>query len=80
MPKDTLNAQELLNACVSKYSLSKIDGWNCYNFPSSLEFYGSTVMIDARNNFLIAKEFWLHYYRCCRLSGLGCVYNSRRSL
>ena len=57
MAKNTLNAQELLNACVSMYSLSKIDGWNCYNFPSCLEFYGSTVMIDARNNFLIAKEF-----------------------
>ena len=56
MAKDTLNAQELLNACISKYSLSKI-GWNCYNFPSGLEFYGITVMIDARNNFLIAKEF-----------------------
>lgn len=57
MEKDTLNVQELLNACVAMYSLSKIDGWNCYNFPSSLEFCGYTVMIDARNNFLIAKEF-----------------------
>lgn len=57
MAKDTLNAQELLKACVAKYSLNKIDGWNCYNFPSGLEFYGSTVMIDARNNFLIVKNF-----------------------
>lgn len=61
MAKDTLTVQELLNACVLKYSLSKIDGWNCYNFPSGLEFYGSTVMIDARNNLLIAKEFEYTY-------------------
>lgn len=57
MPKDTLNAQELLNACILKYSLSKIDGWECYNLPSGLEFYGYTVKIDGNNNFLIVKDF-----------------------
>jgi len=57
MAKDTLTAQELLNACVLKYSLSKIDGWNYYNFPSGLEFYGYTVKIDDHNNFLIVNDF-----------------------
>lgn len=56
MAKNTLSAQELLNACISKYSLRKIDGWNCYNFPSCLKFYGSTVMIDSNNNFLVVNE------------------------
>ena len=56
MAKNTLDAQELLNACVSKYSLIKIGG-ACYNFPSGLEFYGFTVTIDSHNNFLIARDY-----------------------
>lgn len=56
MAKDTLTAQELLSACVSKYALIKFDG-NCYNFPSCLELYGFTVSIDTHNNFLIVSDF-----------------------
>lgn len=57
MSNDTLNAQELLNACISKYSLVKIDGYNCYNFPAGVEFYGSTAMIDGNNNFWIVGDY-----------------------
>lgn len=57
MSKDTLTAQELLNACVLKYSLSKIDCWNGYNFQSCLELYGYTVMVDDHDNFLIVDDF-----------------------
>lgn len=57
MAKDTLTAQELLNACVLKYSLVKMDLVNCYNLPSGLEFYGYTVKVDYHNNFLIVKDF-----------------------
>ncbi len=57
MTKDTLDAQELLNACVLKYSMVK-DGWvNCYNLPSGLEFYGYTIKVDDNNNFLIVNDF-----------------------
>lgn len=56
MAKDTLDAQELLNACVLKYSLRDFGG-GCYNFPSCLEFYGFTVTIDSNNNFLIVKDY-----------------------
>ena len=57
MPKDILTAQELLNACVLKYSLVKMDCTNCYNFPTGLEFYGFTVKIDDKDNFFIAGDF-----------------------
>ena len=57
MAKDTLTAQELLNACVLKYSLSKVDGWDCYNFPTGLELYGYTVKVDDHDNFLIVNDF-----------------------
>ena len=57
MPKDTLTAQELLNACVLKYSLVKMDCTNCYNFPTGLEFYGFTVKIDDKDNFFITGDF-----------------------
>lgn len=57
MAKDTLDAQELLNACVLKYSLVKTDWENCYNFPSGLELYGYTVKVDEYNNFLIVNDF-----------------------
>ena len=56
MAKDTLTAQELLNACVLKYSLVKMDWLNCYNFPSGLEFYGYTVKVDEHNDFLIVND------------------------
>ena len=57
MPKDTLTAQELLNACILKYSLVKMDCTNCYNFPSGLEFCGFTVKIDDKDNFFITGDF-----------------------
>ena len=57
MAKDTLNAQELLNACVLKYSLVKMDWVNCYNFPTGLELYGYTVKVDDHNDFLIVNDF-----------------------
>lgn len=57
MAKDTLTAQELLNACILKYSLVKMDWVNCYNFPSGLEFYGYTVKVDDKDNFLIVNDF-----------------------
>ena len=57
MAKDTLTAQELLNACVLKYSLVKMDWVNCYNLPSGLGFYGFTVKVDDHDNFLIVKDF-----------------------
>lgn len=57
MAKDILTAQELLNACVLKYSLVKMDWDDCYNFPSGLEFYGYTVKVDDHNNFLIVGDF-----------------------
>ena len=57
MPKDTLTAQELLNACVLKYSLVKMDCTNCYNFPTGLEFYGYTVKVDDKDNFFITGDF-----------------------
>lgn len=57
MSKDTLTAQELLNACVLKYSLVKMDWVNCYNLPSGLGFYGFTVKVDDHDNFLIVKDF-----------------------
>lgn len=57
MAKDILTAQELLDACVLKYSLISTIGGGCYNFPSCLEFYGFTVTIDADNNLLIAKDY-----------------------
>ena len=56
MPKDTLTAQELLNACILKYSLVKMDCTNCYNFPTGLEFYGFTVKIDDKDNFFIVND------------------------
>lgn len=57
MAKDTLTAQELLNACVLKYSLVKMEWVNCYNFPSGLGFYGYTVKVDDKDNFLIVNDF-----------------------
>lgn len=57
MAKDTLSAQELLNACVLKYSLIKMEWTNCYNLPSCLEFYGYTVKVDDHNDFLIVGDF-----------------------
>lgn len=57
MAKDTLTAQELLNACVLKYSLVKMDCTNCYNFPTGLEFYGYTVKVDDKDNFFITGDF-----------------------
>ena len=57
MANETLNAQELLNACVLKYSLVKMDWVNCYNLPSGLGFYGFTVKIDDKDNFLIVNDF-----------------------
>ena len=56
MAKDTLTAQELLNACVLKYSLVKMDWVNCYNLPSGLEFYGFIVRIDDKDNFFIVND------------------------
>lgn len=57
MPKDTLTAQELLNACVLKYSLVKMDWDGCYNFPSTIGFYGYTVKVDDKDNFFIVGDF-----------------------
>ena len=57
MAKDTLTAQELLNACVLKYSLVKMDWGDCYNFPSGLEFFGYTVKVDDKDNFFITGDF-----------------------
>ena len=57
MANETLNAQELLNACVLKYSLVKMDWVNCYNLPSGLGFYGYTVKIDDKDNFLIVHDY-----------------------
>ena len=57
MTKDTLTAQELLNACILKYSLVKMDWDDCYNLPSGLGFYGFTVKIDDKDNFLIVNDF-----------------------
>ena len=57
MAKDTLNAQELLNACILKYSLVKMDWDNCYNLPSGLGFYGFTVKVEDHDNFLIVNDF-----------------------
>lgn len=57
MAKDTLNAQELLNACVLKYSLVKMDWGDCYNFPSTIGFYGYTVKVDDKDNFLIVNDY-----------------------
>lgn len=57
MDKETLTAQELLNACILKYSLVKDDFVNWYNFPSGLEFYGYTVKVDDKDNFFIAGDF-----------------------
>ena len=57
MAKDTLTAQELLNACVLKYSLVKMECTNCYNFPTGLEFYGYTVKVDDKDNFFITGDF-----------------------
>ena len=60
MAKDTLTAQELLNACILKYSLVKMDwgDWgDWYNFPSGVEFYGYTVKVDVKDNFFIAGDF-----------------------
>lgn len=60
MAKDTLTAQELLNACILKYSLVKMDwgDWgDWYNFPSGVEFYGYTVKVDDKDNFFIAGDF-----------------------
>lgn len=57
MSKTQLTAQELLNACILKYSMVKNNGINCYNFPTGLEFYGYTVKIDDNNNFMIVNDF-----------------------
>lgn len=57
MAKDTLTAQELLNACILKYSLVKMDWDDCYNFPSSIGFYGYTVKVDDKDNFFIVNDF-----------------------
>lgn len=57
MAKDILTAQELLNACILKYSLVKMDWDDCYNFPSTIGFYGYTVKIDDKDNFLIVGDF-----------------------
>ena len=57
MANETLTAQELLNACILKYSLVKMDCVNCYNLPSGLGFYGFTVKVDDHDNFLIVKDF-----------------------
>ena len=57
MAKDTLTAQELLNACILKYSLVEMDWVDCYNFPSTIGFYGFTVKIDDHDNFLIVNDF-----------------------
>lgn len=57
MAKDILTAQELLNACVLKYSLVKMDWVDCYNFPSTIGFYGYTVKVDDKDNFFIAEDF-----------------------
>ena len=57
MAKEILTAQELLNACILKYSLVKMDWGDCYNFPSTIEFYGYTVKVDDKDNFLIVNDF-----------------------
>lgn len=57
MAKDTLTAQELLNACIIKYSLVKMDWGDCYNFPSTIGFYGYTVKVDDKDNFFIVEDF-----------------------
>ena len=57
MAKDTLTAQELLNACILKYSLVKMDWGDWYNFPSTIGFYGFTVKIDDKDNFFITGNF-----------------------
>lgn len=58
MDKETLTAQKLLNACILKYSLVKMDWDDCYNFPSTIGFYGYTVKVDDKDNFFIAGDFF----------------------
>lgn len=57
MAKDILTAQELLNACILKYSLVKMDWGDWYNFPSTIGFYGYTVKVDDKDNFFIVGDF-----------------------
>lgn len=57
MDKETLTAQELLNACILKYSLKKDYYVNRYNFKSLLEFRGYIAKIDVYNNFFLVKDF-----------------------
>lgn len=57
MDKETLTAQKLLNACILKYSLVKMDWGDWYNFPSSIGFYGYTVKVDDKDNFFIVGDF-----------------------
>lgn len=56
MTKTRLTAQELLNTCVLKYSLVKLQYSECYNLPSSLSFYGATVRFND-NKFYIVGDF-----------------------
>jgi hypothetical protein len=57
MNKTRLTAQELLNTCVLKYSMVKLQySSECYNLPSSLSFYGATVKFDD-NKFYIVGDF-----------------------
>lgn len=57
MDKETLTAQELLNACILKYSLVKTDWCDWYNFPSTIGLYGYTVKVDDKDNFFIVGDF-----------------------
>ena len=57
MDKETLTAQELLNACILKYSLVETDWCDWYNFPSTIGFYGYTVKVDDKDNFFIVGDF-----------------------
>ena len=57
MDKETLTAQELLNACILKYSLVNDYFVNFYNFKSLLEFRGYIAKIDVYNNFFLVKDF-----------------------
>lgn len=57
MAKDILTAQELLNACILKYSLVKLDWCDWYHFPSTIGFCGYTVKVDDKDNFFIVNDF-----------------------
>lgn len=57
MAKEILTTQELLNACILKYSLVKMDWGDYYNFPSTIGFYGYNVKVDEKDKLFIVEDF-----------------------